>query len=197
MSGSGLTLLLAPWHARPSLLFRESSISAKEQSSGTVARGAGTCPYSDCGRVIDGDEIKAQAQAGHMGEQLYTVVYKKRIVIETKSGKTREKWVREYRAPHPEDENTTEIQAMLSEKLPEWEALDIVPSERFPAISNKMTAPSNTGCRSGAICFRPVSSFAMAQASKFFVKCSTPTRTQGKLNESTASGVWVPGVVNE
>ena len=33
--------------------------------------------------------------------------------------------------PRPEDDNSTEIQAKLAEKLPEWEALDMVPSENY------------------------------------------------------------------
>ena len=80
--------------------------SAEEQSSRTVARGDGHCPYADCGRVIDGEEIKAQAQAGRMGEQLFAVVYRRRVETRTKSGKRgRDKWVRGYRAPRPEDDN--------------------------------------------------------------------------------------------
>ena len=106
--------------------------SSSEHSAGTVARGNGRCPWSDCGRVIDGDEIKAQAKAGRMGEQLFAVVYKKRVETWTKSGKRgRDKWVRRYRAPRPEDDNSADIEAKLAERLPEWEALDMVPSELY------------------------------------------------------------------
>ncbi len=111
---------------------------ARDQSPGTVTRGAGACPYSDCGRVIDGDEIKRQAQAGDMGEQLYTVVYKKRMPGKVlKSGmRGKERWVRGYRAPMPEDDNSAAIREALAKKLPEWEAFDIVPNDQFPEDSN-------------------------------------------------------------
>ncbi len=105
---------------------------AREQSEGTVARGRAACPWPDCGRVIGGDEIKTQAQAGAMGEQLYAVVYKDRVITETKTGRRREKWVRRYRAPRPEDDNSAAIAARLAEKLPEWEAYNLIPTEQIP-----------------------------------------------------------------
>jgi putative DNA methylase len=112
--------------------------SAREQSEGTVKGGDATCPYSDCGRVIGSEQIKTQAQAGGMGDQVFAVVYKRRLPAEyTKTGKLkRDKWERAYRATQPGDDNSTTIEAALSEKLPEWEALDLVPNEKFPEICN-------------------------------------------------------------
>ena len=157
--------------------------SAKEQSEGTVARGAGTCPYPDCSRVIDGDEIKRQAQAGQMGEQLFAVVYKKRIEKILKSGKRgKDKWVRGYRSPRPEDDNSAEIQARLAEKLPEWEALDMVPSEKFPEVSND-DRPIQYGMPLWRDLFSPRQLLCHGTSVEVFREMLAAARTEGKLDE--------------
>ncbi|WP_294200175.1 DUF1156 domain-containing protein [uncultured Sphingomonas sp.] len=102
------------------------------QSDGTVADGDGVCPFPDCGRAIDGDEIKRQAQAGKMGDQLFAIVYKRQTVEKTKSGKNKIKWVRAYRTPDISDDNSDMIQTLIEEKTIEWEALDIIPNEQVP-----------------------------------------------------------------
>ena len=157
--------------------------SAKEQSGGTVARGDGTCPYSDCGRVIDGDEIKRQAQAGQMGEQLFAVVYKDRVEKRLKSGKRgKDKWVRGYRVPRPEDDNSAAIEALLDEKLLEWEALDIVPSESFPEISND-DRPIQYGMPLWRDLFSPRQLLCHGTSVEVFREMLDADRAEGKLNE--------------
>ena len=156
--------------------------SAREQFPGTVSRGDGACPYPDCGRVIDGDEIKAQAQAGRMGEQLFTVVYKRRVRTRTKTGKVRYKWVRGYRLPRPADDNSAAIQARLAEKLPEWEALDIVPSEKIPD-GNKTTEPQRYGMPLWRDLFSPRQLLCHGTSVEVFREMLGEDRVEGKLNE--------------
>lgn len=156
--------------------------SAAAMSEGTVRRGTATCPFSDCRRVIDGKEVKRQAQAGQMGEQLYTVVYKQREIYRTKAGHIRERWVRKYRAPRPEDDNSAEIRARLDEKMPEWEAFDIVPNERIPD-GNKTIEPIRYGMKRWRDMFSPRQLLCHGTSVEVFREMLEADEAAGKLDE--------------
>jgi adenine-specific DNA methylase len=123
---------------------------ASDQSEGTVSGGDVKCPYPGCGRVVDGkDEVKPLADGGGMGEQLYAVVFRRKIVTKTKTGKDKIKWERGYRAPRAEDDNSEFIRQQLAENLPEWEANGIVPTEGLPMNTESWTH-GNTPAQYGA-----------------------------------------------
>ena len=68
-----------------------------------------------------------------MGEQLYTVVYKRHETVGyTANGKPKIKSTRGFRAPHPEDDVEEQVRAAFEAKRGEWEARNVVPNEEVP-----------------------------------------------------------------
>lgn len=154
-----------------------------DHSQGTVSDGDATCPYPDCARVVDGEEVKRQAQAGGMGEQLYAVVFKRKIVTgKTKAGVVKFKWVRGFRAPRDSDDNSAFITECLASKLSEWEAMDIVPSEVFPDNTND-SRPIQYGMPLWRDMFSPRQLLCHGSSIEVYRELLESERKEGKLTD--------------
>lgn len=95
------------------------AVRAAKPDEGTISRGVGRSPWT--GEPIDGDYIKAEAQAGRMGQMLYAVATKVRGGFE-------------FRAPTDDDlAAVARAEAELARRRPGWLAKGIIPSEAFPS----------------------------------------------------------------
>jgi adenine-specific DNA methylase len=154
LSPDGSGIRLVPDTSKRTCSFEVVSRSSK-QSQGTVRDGDGQCPYLDCGRVVENDVIKRQAESGEMGEQLFAVVYKRR----TNTGNNRRHtWKRGYRSPRDVDDVSDLIRATLADKIPEWEAMGVIPSEVLPFDTESWThgnTPAQYGARRFQDLFSP------------------------------------------
>lgn len=107
---------------------------------GTISRGTAISPCS--GDTIDGDYIKAEAQAGRMGQQLYA------LGIKTVNGKS-------FRTPENEDLRALGMaEKYLGQRLPTWEGKGLIPTEDIP-IGNKTSEPRRYGIYSWDNAFSP------------------------------------------
>ena len=97
---------------------------------GTVAGGDAISPWD--GLAIDSEYIRAEAQAGRMGSDLYAVA------VRRSSG-------RGFRPPTATDIEALDLaERTLAANLSDWLARDIVPSEAIPE-GNKTTEPRQRG----------------------------------------------------
>lgn len=88
-----------------------------DPDAGSVTRGTGECVR--CGQPVEGDYIKAEAQAGRMGHQLAAIGYK----MQGRKG-------RHFRLPSAEDFRGFEAAKQeLERRWPEWEAQGFIPTE--------------------------------------------------------------------
>jgi putative DNA methylase len=114
---------------------------AARPERGTVAGGEGISPWT--GDPIPEDYIKAEAQAGRMGAQLYAVA------IQTAQGK------KDFRLPTEEDlDAVRQAEKELARRLPGWEAKGLVPREEIPD-GLKTSEPLRYGMRTWADLFSP------------------------------------------
>ena len=124
---------------------------AKDQSLGTVKGGDALCPYPDCGRVIEGTEIKAQAQLGKMGQQLYAVVYKQRQVTR-ENGESRKSNGSAGSVPQYQETTWNSRFRGLEAKMPEWQAEGIsFPMSKFHR-DRRPTSLADRACIGGPTC---------------------------------------------
>jgi adenine-specific DNA methylase len=91
---------------------------AAKPDEGTISRGVARSPWT--GQTVDGDYIKAEAQAGRMGQMLYAVA-------------TKVPGGFEFRAPNVDDKEAIKrLEKAFTERKSEWIAKNIIPSEPFP-----------------------------------------------------------------
>ena len=161
-----------------------------EQSPGTVKDAIATCPYPNCGATTPRDYISQEAQAGRLGHQLYCIIYRDHWWPPTKSGKPckRPKTRRGFRLVTPNDDNSAWIAQQLEELKPDWESLDILPSEAIPE-GNKTREPHRYGMPTWAELFSPRQRLAQGWCTQAFRQMVDEERANGDL-DNTLKAAW-------
>ena len=117
----------------------------EDPEQGSVVLGTGTCLF--CHQAIPADEIKRQAQAGQMTDDLYIVAAVRNVQVTGKTGKPRIAKETFYREPTEEDYAALKrAKEALDAKWSHFEALDLIPTEKIPQ-GHKTAEPLRVGMK--------------------------------------------------
>jgi len=155
-------------------------------SEGTASGGDAICPFTDCKRVIDGDHVKKEAQDTGFGYQIYAVALKRRRLEKTKTGKTKETWVTDFRAGKKSDDNLSEVSSTLASMNLEWETLGIIPTEPIPD-GLKTAEPLRYGMRNWRDLFTPRQLLSHCRSVEVYRELLDEERSRGELRDVTVA----------
>lgn len=132
-------------------IVRGAAARASNPDVGTISRGVARSPWT--GETIDGEYIKAEAQAGRMGQMLYGMVLKVAGGFE-------------FRPPNHEDIDISKrTETCLMKKQHDWVAKNLLPSEPIPE-GNKTSEPRRYGEYQWTDSFSPRQLFSFAAYQK-------------------------------
>ena len=143
---------------------------------GTVKRGVGRSPWT--GTTISGDYIKAEAQAGRMGSQMYAVAVK----IGRKLN---------FRCPDNADLSAVRAaQDELDRLEPKWLLRDVVADERYPLVASDMR-PHHYGMSEWRKFFSSRQLLVMGTAVEELRHLQDETKEQLDVGRATAIGAYL------
>jgi len=154
----------------------QAAVAAANPDEGTVRRGTGRSPWT--GDAIDGDWIKAEAQAGRMGQQLYAVGVKHASGFD-------------FRAPVAEDLDAIDrADAALSERWAAWEAASLIPTEDLPT-GNKTAEPLRYGMPRWCDLFSPRQLLSLVTLLEAIREVSAAAREELPADRAEAVAVYL------
>ena len=121
----------------------------------TFKDGSAICPR--CGRVIDGNEVKAFARrrSGGLPSQMYAVCSQVPVNLTYKNGEVKTRYLWRFRAPTRADLDAVDAaDAELARLTPRWQAEGLIPDEEIPE-GEKTREPRNMGMKRWRDLFLP------------------------------------------
>ena len=154
-----------------------------EISAGTTSRAVAVCPQPNCGTTTPKGYLAKEAQAGRMGHQLYTVIYRDSWIEKTKAGrdKKRPTTFRGFLEVNPNHDNGEFIERELARLGPQWSANDVLPSEEVPPGNDRR--PHTYGMEKWVKMFNPRQQLAHGHCVETFHECVEEDRSAEALDE--------------